>query len=57
MINYMYDRENFLEQVLDYAWQFIIPKKRSLAERKVTRAMQNGLELSVLEGLALESEI
>ena len=57
LVHYIYDRENFMEQVLDYARQFIVPNKSSMAVGKVKRAIQTGLELSLPEGLAFEREL
>jgi enoyl-CoA hydratase/carnithine racemase len=57
LIHYIYERENFMEQVLDYARQFVVPNKSSLAVGKVKRAIQTGLELSLPDGLAFEREL
>jgi enoyl-CoA hydratase/carnithine racemase len=57
LIHYIYERENFMEQVLDYARQFIPPNKASLAVGKIKRAIQSGVEGSLAEGLALEREV
>jgi enoyl-CoA hydratase len=57
LIHYIYERENFLQQVLDYAQQFVTPNKASLAVGKVKRAIQTGWELSLPDGLALEREL
>jgi enoyl-CoA hydratase/carnithine racemase len=57
LIHYVYEKENFLGQVLDYAHQFSIPNKSSLAVGKVKRAVQTGWELSLPDGLALEREL
>jgi enoyl-CoA hydratase/carnithine racemase len=57
LIHEIYDRENFMDQVLDYARQFIVPNKSSLAVGKVKRAIQVGLELSLPDGLAFEREL
>ncbi len=57
LIHYVYERENFLGQVLDYARQFVPPNKGSLAVGKVKRAIQTGLEISLPDGLALEREL
>ena len=57
LVHYIYERENFMEQVLDYARQFIVPNKSSLAVGKVKRAIQTGLELSLPDGLAFEREL
>ncbi|HXG51361.1 MAG TPA: enoyl-CoA hydratase-related protein [candidate division Zixibacteria bacterium] len=57
LIHYIYDRNNFMEQVLDYTRQFVIPNKSSLAVGKVKRAIQAGLEMSLPDGLAFEREL
>jgi enoyl-CoA hydratase/carnithine racemase len=57
LIHYIYERENFLGQVMDYARQFVTPNKASLAVGKVKRAVQTGWELSLPDGLALEREL
>ncbi len=57
LIHDIFDRENFMEQVMDYARQFIVPNKSSLAVGKVKRAIQTGLELSLPDGLAFEREL
>jgi enoyl-CoA hydratase len=57
LIHYIYDRERFMEEVMDYTRQFIIPNKSSLAVGKVKRAIQTGLELSLPDGLAFEREL
>ena len=57
LVHYIYEKENFMEQVMDYARQFIVPNKSSLAVGKVKRAIQTGLELSLPDGLAFEREL
>src|SRR5918996_228508 len=57
LVHYIYDRKKFMEQVMDYARQFIVPNKSSLAVGKVKRAIQTGFELSLPDGLALEREL
>src|SRR5205809_551302 len=57
LVHYIYERENFMEQIMDYARQFIVPNKSSLAVGKVKRAIQTGLELSLPDGLAFEREL
>src|SRR5262249_46127567 len=47
----------FLEQVFDYAREYVVPNKSSLAVRKAKRSVQPGLELSLPEGLAFEREL
>ena len=57
LIHEIYERENFIDQILDYARQFIVPNKSSLAVGKVKRAIQAGFELSLPDGLAFEREL
>lgn len=57
LIHYIYERENFLDKVTEYAKQFVAPNKASMAVGKVKRAIQTGLELSLPDGLALEREV
>ena len=57
LIHYIYERENFLERVMDYARQFVPPNKASLAVGKVKRAIQSGVEMSMADGLTLEREV
>ncbi len=55
--HYLYERENFMEQVMDYARQFIPPNKASLAVGKIKRAIQSGVVVSLAEGLALDLDV
>ena len=57
LVHYIYEKDNFMDQVMDYARQFIVPNKSSLAVGKVKRAIQTGLELSLPDGLAFEREL
>ncbi len=57
LIHYIYERENFMDRVMDYARQFIPPNKSSLAVGKVKRAIQTGMEISLPDGLAFEREL
>ncbi|MBI3000515.1 MAG: enoyl-CoA hydratase/isomerase family protein [Deltaproteobacteria bacterium] len=57
LVHYIYERENFLERVMDYARQFVPPNKASLAVGKVKRAVQSGVEMSMADGLTLEREV
>ncbi len=57
LVHYIYEKDNFMEEVMDYARQFIVPNKSSLAVGKVKRAIQTGFELSLPDGLAFESEL
>ncbi len=50
-------RDEFVEQVLDYARQFTRPGKASLAVGNIKRACQTGGQLPLEQGLALEREL
>ena len=57
LINHIYEKESFMDQVMEYARQYIVPNKSSLAVGKVKRAIQTGLGLSLPDGLAFEREL
>lgn len=57
LINEIYEGEDFFDQVLSYAGQFVPPNKASKAVGLIKRAVQSGLEASFMEGLALEREL
>ena len=57
LIHYIYEKDNFMEQVFDYARQFVPPNKASFAVGKIKRAIQAGLDGSLAEGLSLEHEV
>jgi enoyl-CoA hydratase/carnithine racemase len=57
LVHYIYEKDGFMDQVMDYAKQFVVPNKSSLAVGKVKRAITTGLELSLPDGLAFEREL
>jgi enoyl-CoA hydratase len=57
LVHFIYEKDHFMEEVMDYARQFIVPNKSSLAVGKVKRAITTGLELSLPDGLAFEREL
>lgn len=57
LINHVFERENFQEQVLAYAAQFVPPARASKAVGRIKRAVQTGLELPFQDALALEREL
>jgi enoyl-CoA hydratase len=57
LVNQLLEPENFLEQVLEFARQFVPPHKASKAIGKIKRAVQSGLELPFQDALALEREL
>jgi len=56
LINDIYEQDEFFEQVLDYARQFIPPSKASMAVGYVKRAVQSGIGMPLTDALALERE-
>lgn len=57
IVNKVFEKEGFLEKVLEYARSFCPPGKASKAVGNVKRALQSGLEMSFAEGLSLEREL
>lgn len=57
LVNQVLDRDGFLEQVTEYAKQFLPPRKAARAVGRIKRAVASGLEMSFGEGLALEREL
>ncbi|GBC78629.1 Short-chain-enoyl-CoA hydratase [bacterium HR08] len=57
LIHHIFPNENFMAHVLDYARQFLPPRKASRAVGHIKRAVQSGWEMSFHDGLALEREL
>lgn len=57
LVQDIYDREDFLPQVLDYARQFCPPHKAPRAVGRIKRAVQTGAEIPLGEALGLEREL
>lgn len=57
LINYIYEPENYWEQVMEYARSFCPPNKASKTVGRIKRAVQTGPEEALSEGLALEREL
>jgi len=57
IVNDIYDRETFWEDVLTYARQFCPPNKASKAVGLIKRACQTGPEMAFQDSLALEREL
>src|SRR5262245_60169391 len=53
----IYEGDDFFDQIIDYARQFVAPNKPSKAVGLIKRAIQTGLQGSQYEGLALEREL
>ncbi len=56
IINDIYERENFMENVLEYARQFCPPNKAAKAVGRIKRSIQTGWEIPLEAALALERE-
>ena len=57
LINDIFEGDDFFDQILDYARQFVAPNKPSKAVGLIKRAIQTGLELSQNDALAFEREL
>jgi enoyl-CoA hydratase/carnithine racemase len=57
LVNQIFDRDSFWEEVMAYARQFVPPAKSSRAVGRIKRAVQTGVEVGFAEGLALEREL
>src|SRR5579864_1904264 len=57
LINYIYEPENFWEDVMNYARQFCPPNKASRTVGRIKRSVQSGSEVSLSEALAIEREL
>jgi enoyl-CoA hydratase/carnithine racemase len=56
LINEIFDGNNFVQQVMEYARQFCPPNKAAKAVGRMKRAVQTGWEIPIEAGLALERE-
>ena len=56
IVNDIYERDGFMENVLEYARQFCPPNKASKAVGRIKRAVQTGWEIPLEAALALERE-
>jgi enoyl-CoA hydratase len=57
LINYIYESENYWDQVMNYARQFCPPNKASRTVGRIKRAVQSGSEVAFSEALAIEREL
>jgi enoyl-CoA hydratase len=57
LVNHLFKRETFWEDVLGYARQFCPPNKASLAVGRIKRAVATGSEMSFGDSLGLEREL
>jgi enoyl-CoA hydratase/carnithine racemase len=56
IVNDVYERENFMENVMEYARQFCPPNKAAKAVGRIKRSIQTGWEIPLEAALALERE-
>jgi enoyl-CoA hydratase len=56
ILNEIFEHDNFMAAVMEYARQFCPPNKASKAVGRIKRAVQAGWELPLESGLALERE-
>src|SRR5690348_13596120 len=57
LVNDIFERENFMSKVMEYARQFCPPNKAAKAVGRIKRAVQSGWEVPLESGLALEREV
>ncbi|GAC1426127.1 MAG: enoyl-CoA hydratase-related protein [Ktedonobacteraceae bacterium] len=57
LINYIYESENYWEQVMAYAKSFCPPNRASKTVGRIKRSVQSGSEMAFSESLALEREL
>ncbi len=57
LINYLYEKESFWDDVLAYARQFCPPNKASRAVGRIKRSVVTGMEIPFAEALGLEREL
>ncbi len=57
LINYIYEPENYWEEVMNYARQFCPPNRASKTVGRIKRAVQSGAEVAFSEALAIEREL
>src|SRR5262252_1448834 len=56
IINDIFDRDNFMDNVMEYARQFTPPNKAAKAVGRIKRAVQTGWEIPMESALAVERE-
>src|SRR5437660_9123570 len=56
IINDIYEREGFMENIMEYARQFCPPNKAAKAVGRIKRAVQTGWEIPMESALAIERE-
>ncbi len=57
IVNDIFEREGFMENVLEYARQFCPPNKAAMAVGHIKRSVQTGWEIPLEQALAIEREL
>jgi len=57
LINYIYEPENYWDEVMAYAKNFCPPNRASKTVGRIKRSVQSGSEMAFSESLALEREL
>src|SRR5579883_2332158 len=57
LINYIYESQNYWDEVMRYARSFCPPNKAAKAVGRIKRAVQSGAEVAFSEALAIEREL
>lgn len=57
IVNDIFERENFMQNVMEYAQQFCPPNKASKAVGHIKRSVQTGWEIPMESALAIEREL
>ncbi len=57
LIGMIFEEEGYWDKVMEYAGQFVPPKKASMSVGMIKRAIQTGVDISLPDGLALEREV
>jgi enoyl-CoA hydratase len=57
IVNDIYERDNFMENIMEYARQFTPPNKAAKAVGNIKRAVQSGWEVPMESALAIEREL
>ena len=57
IISHIFSRDNFMEEIYEYASQFVPPQKASKAVGRIKRAVNSGCEVPFSESLAIEREL
>src|SRR5437868_683776 len=57
IINDIYERDNFMENIVEYARQFTPPNKAAKAVGNIKRSVQTGWEIPMESALAVEREL